>query len=249
MRTYGLIGKSLIHTKSPEIFGKIFADNNLHNCEYKLFPLNSVNELHDLLRINQSLAGLNVTIPFKTEIIGLLDEIDPIASKTGAVNTVKIHRLETKIVLKGYNTDTWGFEKAFTPYIRPYFNKALIIGTGGAAKAVAYVLTRMNISFSFVSRIPKGENQLGYNDLSKKIMESSQVIINTTPLGMFPEIENYPEIPYQHIVDKHLCFDLIYNPEETLFLKKGKDKGATITNGWHMLKYQAEKAWDIWNLE
>jgi shikimate dehydrogenase len=187
--------------------------------------------------------GLNVTIPYKESIMKYLSEIDEVAEKIGAVNTIKITE-DNELI--GYNTDAYGFEKSLVKLLESHHKQALILGTGGASKAVAYVLEKLNIEYKFVSRSPNAD-QLTYDSLNETILNESHLIINSTPLGTFPNIELTPDIPYNYLTKKHLLYDLIYNPEETIFLKQGRDKGAMIKNGSEMLKLQAEKSWEIWN--
>ena len=187
--------------------------------------------------------GFNVTIPYKGEIISLLDEIDDTANLIEAVNTVLI---DTNGRLKGFNTDIYGFENSFKPLLKPSHQKALILGTGGASRAIEFVLNKLNIEYKFVSRNPSGEHQFNYSELTKKVMNEFTIIINCTPLGTYPDIEKCPNIPYQFLTSDHFLYDLIYNPAESTFLKNGKKVNATIINGQQMLELQAEKAWDIW---
>jgi shikimate dehydrogenase len=187
---------------------------------------------------------MNVTIPFKEEVIQYLDKLDKTAKKIGAVNTIKVTK---KGNLKGYNSDIVGFEKSLLPIINKGHRRALILGTGGASKAIAYALKKNGIKFKFVSRNPKKKKEISYNDLTKKVLHKYQIIINSTPVGTSPNVDKYPDIPYQFLTKNHLLYDLIYNPEITTFLAKGRDKGADIKNGYEMLQLQAEESWYIWN--
>ena len=243
----GLIGFPLSHSFSQNYFrNKFNSDNNLQNFDYLNFPIKTINELPVVIEQNPELLGFNVTIPYKEQIIKYLDEIEPEAQKAGAVNTVKVIRnISDKYFLKGYNTDIYGFKQSLLPFLSRHHQKALILGTGGAAKAVAYVLKRLNLDFYFVSRNNKAGNILSYQQLTKDIIREHRLIINTTPLGMYPNIDTVPDIPYEWIDEKFLLYDLVYNPEETKFLKSGKEKGAKIINGYQMLVLQAEKAWEI----
>jgi shikimate dehydrogenase len=243
-KIYGLLGKNISYSFSKKYFTNKFKEANL-DCTYKNFDLNSINELPEILDANiDYLKGFNVTIPYKETIFKYLDEINQVAEDIGAVNCVKII---DKYYLKGFNTDAYGFENSLKPLLKKHHKKALILGTGGASKAIAYALEKLEISFKFVSRNPK-EKQISYADLSEEIIKSHHIIINTTPLGTKNNSESdYPNIPYEFITDEHLLFDLIYNPLETIFLKKGKEKGATVKNGLEMLELQAEKSWEIWN--
>ena len=250
MRTFGLIGFPLGHSFSQKYFSEKFKRENITDAEFKNFPLENINDFPKLIENNPSLRGLSVTIPHKQSIIKFLNEVDDVVKEVGAVNCVKIHRTSDigHRTSTGFNTDVFGFEKSLLPLLKSHHTKALILGTGGASKAVRYVLKKLGIEFSFVSRSEKpASNSYSYNDLSSEIISSHALIINTTPLGMFPDVNSCPPIPYQHLTEKHLLYDLIYNPEETLFLKKGKERGAQIKNGLEMLQLQADKAWEIWN--
>lgn len=246
MALYGLVGYPLEHSLSPEIFREIFSSEGRRDCSYRLFPLLSVNRIREWCEEHPDLKGFNVTIPHKTSVIKRLDAISPLAGQAAAVNTVRVQRTN-KLMLMGYNTDVPGFRLSLEPFLRPHHEKAMILGTGGSSRAVATALSDMGISYIFVSRKPAGQKTIGYDDLDKQSMEAHSLIVNCTPLGMFPDTGSCPAIPYQHIVEKHLCFDLVYNPEETLFLKKAKQMGATTVNGMAMLRIQAREAWKIWN--
>lgn len=237
---YGIIGYPLLLTFSPGYFTKKFEALGIGDT-YSKFPLASIQLVKGLLEQNPELKGLNVTIPYKQEIIPFLDELDDTALHIGAVNCIRIR--EGK--LKGYNTDTLGFTKTLKPVLKAQHTHALILGTGGASKAVAYSLKQLGISFRFVSRHKSAQN-LTYAELDEKVIAAHTLIINCTPLGMAPETEACPDLPYHLFGPGHLLYDLIYNPEETLFLKKGKAMGATIKNGYDMLIEQAEASWQIW---
>jgi shikimate dehydrogenase len=244
---YGLIGKSLSHSFSKRIFEKKFQKLNLNTCTYQLFELKSINDLQWLLLKENFLAGLNITIPYKEAIIPFLDEVDAAALEVGAVNTIKIHRQNGNIILKGFNTDVFGFKESLIEFIPDDFDQqALILGSGGASKAVAFVLDEIGIPFNIVSR---NKGNFTYSDLNKEVIAEHKLVINTTPLGMYPEVTSVPEIPYEHLSEEHFLFDLIYNPEETQFLLNGKNAGAKTKNGLQMLKLQADKAWEIWSEE
>ncbi|MFN4246467.1 MAG: shikimate dehydrogenase [Flavipsychrobacter sp.] len=236
---YGLIGYPLSHSFSPAYFNNKFATENIDG-RYDAYAIPSVEDLKTLLQEHPQLKGLNVTIPYKEQVLPLLNEIDAAAREIGAVNCIKIE--VGKLI--GYNTDHIGFVESLKPLLQPQHTHALILGTGGAAKAVMYALKQLGIKHKTVSRIG-GDMQ--YADVDEEIMDKYRLIINTTPLGMYPAINTAPEIPYQFIDSSHLLYDLVYNPEETLFLKKGKQKGATIKNGYEMLILQAEASWQIWN--
>ena len=243
MRKFGLIGKNISYSFSKTYFSKKFEKESIKDASYENFDLECIKEFNSVLKRNSELAGLNVTIPYKEEIIPFLNKLSKKAEKIGAVNTIKINKDGT---LKGYNTDCYGFKKSITPYLKKYHQKALILGTGGASIAIAFVLQELNIEYSFVSR-SKSCNYFAYGDLNFDILREYTVIINCSPVGTFPSLNECPHIPYQYLTKKHLLYDLIYNPSETLFLKKGKQQGAKICNGLKMLELQAEKAWKIWN--
>jgi len=245
MITYGLIGYPLLHSGSQIYFSGKFRKENIKGVRYKLFPLKEIRGLTTLLHDNPDLCGLNVTIPFKEKILPFLNWIDPVAKKIGAVNTVKIIRNAGSLILEGYNTDAGGFLDSIHP--AEYIN-ALILGTGGASKAVAFVLKNSGIKFLFVSRNKTGQEIIGYPDLSEEVIRKHQLIINTTPLGMVPDISSYPEIPYSFLTKDHVLYDLVYNPEETEFLKRGKARGTKVLNGRKMFYKQAELSYRIWEM-
>jgi shikimate dehydrogenase len=190
---------------------------------------------------------LNVTIPYKEQVIPFLDELNESAKEIGAVNTVKITRNGSEIHLKGFNTDTYGFETSLKPLLKPHHKKALILGTGGASKALKYVLNKLGVEFISASIEELKENEIRYEDIDDKMLKERLLIINATPLGTYPKVETYPNIPYLYITDKHLMFDLVYNPEITAFLRKGMNMGAATKNGYEMLQLQAKKSYEIWN--
>ena len=243
MAKFGLIGKNIDYSFSRGYFKNKFETENLSH-EYVNFDLNSITIFPDLIKNDSTIKGFNVTIPYKEQIIPYLDKLDKTAKKIGAVNTIKITK---KGNLKGYNTDYYGFRNSLKPLLRNQKYKALILGTGGASKAVAYALKKLNIPHKFVSRKAKKEFHLTYDSLDENIINSHQIIINCTPLGTFPDIKKYPLIPYHGITTNHILFDLIYNPAQTRFLKTGKLHGAKTINGLRMLELQAEKSWEIWN--
>jgi shikimate dehydrogenase len=239
---FGLIGKNIDYSFSKVYFTKKFKALKLDHYTYENFDFQEISELENVLKNNQNIKGFNVTIPYKEAIIPYVSAMDAIAKEIGAVNTIKI----TTEGIKGYNTDYYGFQKAIEPLLENHHTFALILGTGGASKAVAYVFKILGISYKFVSR--KAENdQFSYSNLNQKILDKYTIIVNCTPLGTYPNMERKPEIPYQYISPKHLLFDLIYNPEKTTFLLAGEAQGAQIKNGETMLEQQAEKAWEIWN--
>jgi len=236
---YGLIGYPLSHSFSPAYFNAKFAKHGI-DARYDTYAIESVSLLSELLQEHPHLKGLNVTIPYKEQVLPLLTDIDVAAREIGAVNCISIQDGK----LKGYNTDHMGFAESLQPLLQPQHTHALILGAGGAAKAVMYALRQLGIEYKIVSRTG-GDMQ--YADLDEEVMNKYKLIINTTPLGMHPAIDAAPEIPYQFIDSNHLLYDLVYNPEETLFLQKGKQQGATIKNGYEMLILQAEASWQIWN--
>lgn len=244
MKTYGLIGNPLTHSFSEAYFSEKFKREKICGVRYRNFPLADIHDFPHLLAAVPGLAGLNVTIPYKESVIPFLDELDPEAEAVGAVNVVCF--LPDRRT-RGYNTDVTGFRKALKPYLKPVHRKALILGTGGASRAVARVLEKMHISFLFVSRTPVNERQIGYVDLNEEIIRSHRLIVQTTPLGMAPDTGRCPPIPYHALGNDHLLFDLIYNPEVTRFMQKGAEQGAVVVNGLEMLKIQAEESWKLWN--
>lgn len=239
---FGLIGKNISYSFSRGYFTEKFKNLGLKNYSYENFDLQKIEEFKSLAANKTDIKGCNVTIPYKESIIPFLDELHPKAKKIGAVNT--IHFTKNKLI--GYNTDAYGFQKSIEPHIKKHHKKALILGTGGASKAVNYVLEEMGLECSFVSRSPK-KHQFNYIDLTKEIFSKYLVIVNCTPLGTHPNIERKPSIPYHFLTKKHLLFDLIYNPKKTAFLASGEKYGAHICNGQDMLENQAEEAWSIWN--
>lgn len=244
MRRFGLIGYPLSHSFSPAFFSEKFDKEGISDCSYEAFPIKSVEELTLLIANNPDLEGLNVTIPYKKEILTFLHQSTEAVKQTGACNCIKIRNQ----LLTGHNTDVTGFEKSLLSDLRPTHTKALILGTGGAAAAVEFVLKRLNIHFLFVSRKSQtGQKILTYKEISSKIIDEYKLIINTTPLGMYPDVNNCPGILYENLTKEHYLYDLIYNPAQTLFLKKGAEKGAVTKNGSDMLIIQAEESWKIWN--
>lgn len=241
---FGLIGKKLSHSFSADFFNKKFQKEGIDE-EYRLFPIPDIDDFPLLLALNPDLKGLNVTIPYKQQVIPFLSEISEEAKKIGAVNVIKIISENENITLKGYNTDVIGFRDSLIPLLHENVKEALILGTGGASKAVAYVLDSLGIKYTFVSRNPKA-GQIAYSSITPEIISKNLLIVNTTPLGMFPNIEEYPEIPYQYLTPEHICYDLIYNPAETQFMKNSALNGAQVKNGLEMLELQALAAWDIW---
>ncbi|MCB0586144.1 MAG: shikimate dehydrogenase [Phaeodactylibacter sp.] len=244
---YGLIGYPLSHSFSKRYFNEKFHREQKEGYYYELFPLKQISELPGLLNAHPNLQGLNVTIPYKQQVMDYLDELDAGAAAAGAVNTIKVADGR----LTGFNTDVYGFEWSLRQFlggsgVEVAGLKALVLGTGGAAKAVVYVLEKMGIGFQVVSRSKKPQGLI-YRELDETLMEEHRLIINTTPLGMSPQVAACPEIPYQYISRHHLLYDLVYNPEETAFMARGRQRGAVAQNGLQMLYLQAEKAWEIWN--
>ncbi|MBS1782445.1 MAG: shikimate dehydrogenase [Bacteroidetes bacterium] len=240
---YGLIGFPLGHSFSAAYFAEKFAKGKI-DAAYRLFPLPQMESLPALLQQFPALRGLNVTIPYKQQIFPFLDSIDDAAKQVGAVNCITIRQEK----LKGFNTDIIGFKNSLTPLLKAYHTHALILGTGGSAKAVQYVLQELNIAFTNVSRI-QSKNAILYADITPEIIQNHLLIINTTPVGMFPQSEVFPLLPYASLTNQHLLFDLVYNPDETMFLRQGKYYGAATKNGLEMLYIQAEASWEIWNSE
>ncbi len=245
MKKYGLLGHPLSHSFSKKYFSEKFEKENISDCSYELFDIETLNQLSEILKANPNLKGLNVTIPHKENILSYITDIDDNAKAIGAVNTLKFS--DNNNIIKGYNTDYYGFKKSLKPFLDINHERALILGTGGASKTVKYVLNELNIDCLMVSRNPKNDNEISYDDINEYVIKHHQIIINTTPVGMFPNTENFPEFNYNNLTPKHLLYDLIYNPAETIFLKKGKEKGSITINGLQMLKLQAEKSWEIWN--
>ena len=245
IQRFGLIGYPLSHSFSEKYFAAKFAAEGILGCAYRNYPIPEIAHLEGLLDDEPALRGLNVTIPYKERIIPYLDEIDGEARDVGAVNTVKITRAGGRLKLKGYNTDVYGFRESLYPILEGRNDQALILGTGGASKAVAYVLDQLGIKYQFVSR-KYTPGQLQYRDLCLAIIKNVTVIINTTPLGTYPDTSSFPDIPYDILTPEHLLYDLVYNPPETAFLRLGKQKGARIKNGREMLELQAERSWEIW---
>lgn len=241
IRKFGLIGYPLSHSFSPKYFKDKFEKEDIQNANYQLYPLEQINDFLSLK--TEGLEGLNVTIPYKELIIPFLDEIEEEAKKIMAINTIKFKNG----VLTGYNTDVYGFEKSLKDFLgEKIIKNALILGTGGASKAVEFVLKKMNIQCQKISRGPDFKK---YEELTENDITAAELIVNTSPLGMYPLLNKCPDIPYKAIGSKHYLFDLIYNPEKSLFLKRGESNGASTKNGRDMLIFQAEKSWEIWNNE
>jgi shikimate dehydrogenase len=246
MKKYGLIGFPLTHSFSKRYFTEKFEAENI-NSTYDNFEIDNISKFPEIVKNNPELIGLNVTIPYKEQVIPFLDDLNESAKEIGAVNTVKIIRNGSGVYLKGFNTDTFGFETSLKPLLKPYHKKALILGTGGASKALKYVLNNLEIDFVSASIEELKENEIRYEVIDKEMMKERLLIINATPLGTYPKVETYPNIPYLYLTEKHLLFDLVYNPEISAFLRKGIDMGATTKNGYEMLLLQAKKSYEIWN--
>lgn len=246
MNTYGLIGYPLGHSFSRGYFTDFFASQGI-NAEYKNFEIPHIELLNEVIKSEQSLCGFNVTIPYKQQIIDLIDNLDDAAKAIGAVNVVKVIRRDEYTYLEGYNTDHIGFSKTIYPLLKAHHTHALILGTGGASKAVNYALQMLGIETQFVSRTARN-GIISYKELTPELMAQYTVIINTTPLGMHPNTEECPPLDYALIGKQHLLYDVIYNPEKTIFLEHGERAGATICNGMGMLIEQAKAAWDIWSM-
>lgn len=246
MDKYGLIGFPLGHSFSKGFFNEKFQTENI-DAEYTNYELPSIENFLDVIHHTTNLKGLNVTIPYKQQIIPYLDDLDKDTKEIGAVNVIKfVPQPEGKVLLVGYNSDIIGFTQSLKPLLQPIHRKALILGTGGASKAVYYGLKKLGIESLFVSREKKNSSTLTYNELTTEIINTYNIIINTTPVGMFPHVDTCPSIPYEYLTSNHLLYDLTYNPDETLFMKRGKQQGATVKNGLEMLLLQALAAWEIW---
>jgi shikimate dehydrogenase len=246
MIRYGLIGFPINHSFSTAYFAKKFLSEGLTEYRYDLFPMESADGLSALIVENPELRGLNVTIPHKVAVMKFLHNLDPIAEAVGAVNTIDIIHTKNKIILKGYNTDVTGFEASLIPFLKHWHKKALVLGTGGASKAVKYVLDKLGIAATFVSRQPVSKGQLSYLEINREIIEAHPLIIQTTPLGKYPDTETCPPIPYHYLTPGHLLFDLNYNPEITKFLSLGLKYGTDVKNGLKMLHLQADASWNLW---
>jgi shikimate dehydrogenase len=260
MKQYGLIGYPLSHSFSKKYFADKFEKEHITDSEYHLFPIEHITELPALLKKHPGLCGLNVTIPHKQSVLKYLDWIEDDAKRIGAVNCIRIRAEspvdacfdgEVGIVghdfrLEGFNTDLYGFEMSLKPLLKDRHDHALVLGDGGAAQAIKCVLENLGITYTVVTRRPQ-EGGILFTDISSKNIRDNLLIINTTPLGMSPHMDEYPPIPYEAITDDHLLYDLVYNPEKTIFLQKGEEQGAMIKNGLEMLILQAEKSWEIWN--
>ena len=243
MKQYGLIGKSLSHSFSAKYFTTKFEQEGITDCSFDLFELEDIEQVKDLLKNNPDLKGFSVTIPYKEAILPYLDEMNEVVEDIGACNCVKVE--DGKLI--GYNTDIDGFMSSFLAVMEMHHDSSIVLGNGGAAKAVIHSLEQWSLDPLVVARNPKNENELPWNELTEEMVNQHKIIINTTPVGMFPNVDECPDIPYAGIDRFHLVYDLIYNPEKTLFLEKAEQQDATIKNGMEMLEQQAETAWIIWN--
>jgi len=244
MRLFGLIGFPLGHSFSQKFFTEKFEREGIKNCSYQNFPLSSIDQLKDLLATHPNLEGFNITIPYKEQVFPFIDQQTDAVQKIGACNCVRI--VDGQLI--GYNTDVKGFEVSLRKKLQPKHNTALVLGTGGAAKAVVYALQQLNISYKIVSRKTNPEaNVISYAELTHDVIAAHKLIVNTTPLGTYPNVNECADIPYEALTPDHYLFDLVYNPSKTLFLQKGEAQGATIENGHEMLEIQAEESWKIWN--
>ncbi|MFN3918087.1 MAG: shikimate dehydrogenase family protein [Flavobacteriales bacterium] len=246
MSLFGLVGKSLAHSFSKSYFEEKFKREGLSNFRYENFELSSAHQIHSLVAANSDLIGFNVTIPYKEKIISALSEVTMEAKEIGAVNTVKLERASGEVKLIGHNTDYWGFHQSVKPFLEGKHERCLILGAGGVSKAVVYVLGRLGISTLLVSRT-KINSGITYQQLNEYVLKYHLMVVNTTPVGMYPNISECVEFPFEFLTDQHLVVDLIYNPVETVFLKESKQRGAKTLNGMPMLIHQAERSWSIWN--
>jgi shikimate dehydrogenase len=240
-KRYGLIGQSLGHSFSQSFFQNKFEKEGIQ-ARYDNFEIQQVDGILELI-LNEGLSGLNVTIPYKEQVMGLLDELDDVAQEIGAVNTIQIHQGKTK----GFNTDAYGFQQSIKPFFRNIHERALILGTGGASKAVAYTLENLGVEVYYLSRDPRNNNEFHYTDANSIMINSFKLLVNTTPLGTYPNVDEVPPIPLDAFTPDHLVIDLIYNPEKTRLLAAAEAQGSDILNGLSMLKHQALKSWEIWN--
>lgn len=246
MRKFGLIGFPLGHSFSKQYFTDKFEREQISDCEYRNYPVASLEELPGIVRNNPELCGLNVTIPYKTEILHYVDQTEPVVKEIGAANVLKITRKGPVIRINAFNSDISGIRDSVSPLLTGKEKKAMILGTGGSSRAVCYILEKLGLEIIRVSRTGS-DATLSYREVNSDIIESSDLIVNTTPLGMYPDISSKPEIDYSLLNEKHILFDLVYNPELTSFLRMGKERGCRIISGLKMLYSQAERSWEIWN--
>jgi shikimate dehydrogenase len=246
MRKFGLIGYPLGHSFSKKHFNDKFAREGIYDCYYENFPINSLEHFSGLISDDEELCGLNVTIPYKTDILRFVDVIEPGIEEIGAINVLKIIRLKGRIRIYGYNSDVKGIKDSIMPFLDRKVKNAIILGTGGSSRAVSYTLRNLGIKVTLVSRSRK-PGTIRYPDITSELLKETHIIINTTPLGMYPDILTKPEIDYDKLNKNHILFDLVYNPEVTSFLMMGKERGCKIITGLKMLYSQAERSWEIWN--
>lgn len=247
MKQYGLIGHPLGHSFSRSFFTEKFAQEGI-DAEYLNFDIDSIEQLPQLLEEHPQLCGFNVTIPYKQQVMQYLDELSDEAREIGAVNVVRVMRSSDNTVLKGFNSDIIGFMDSIRPLLKPHHRRALILGTGGASKAIRVGLERLGLEWRYVSRTAR-DGQFTYADITPEVLEEYTVIVNCSPLGMSPRIDSCPELPYRSLTSQHLLYDLVYNPEQTLFMRQGRRQGATVKNGLEMLHLQALASWKFWNSE
>jgi len=248
MKRYGLLGYPLTHSFSKRYFTEKFETEKIDST-YQNFEIDNIDKFPEVIKNNPEIIGLNVTIPYKELVIPYLDELNDSANEIKAVNTIRVTKTKSGVHLKGFNTDTYGFESALKPVLKDYHKKALILGAGGASKALKYVLNKLKIEFVSASIEELKEKEIRYEDINEQMIAERLLIINATPLGTYPKVDASPNIPYEFITDKHLLFDLVYNPEVTRFMAKGMKKGAAVKNGYEMLLGQAIRAYEIWNNE
>jgi shikimate dehydrogenase len=248
MKTYGLVGYPLGHSFSKKFFTEKFNNEGLSDCQYLNFELDTIAKFPSIFKGNENICGLNCTIPYKQQVMQYLDEIDEETKIVGAVNTIKPIRIDGNLRLKGFNTDIIGFERSLRPMLSEKHTKALILGTGGASKAIKHILSKLGIDFISASIEEElFENEIRYEQITGEVISERRVIINATPLGTYPKVDNCPNLAYEYLTSEHVLFDLVYNPEVTLFMKKGMERGAKVKNGLEMLHEQAIAAWEIWN--
>jgi len=245
MKKYGLLGYPLTHSFSKQFFTEKFQKERI-DSEYLNFEIKSVDQVSKIIEDHPDLAGLNVTIPYKEVIIPFLNDLHPEAKEISAVNTIRIARRQGEVHLTGFNTDIWGFEQSLNPLLKSHHKNALILGTGGASKAIQHVLKKLGINFLTATTRTPSVKSISYSDITKQLISDFTLIINTTPLGTYPNTSTFPDIPYEYLSTHHLLYDLVYNPQITIFLEKGKEQGAVIKNGYEMLILQALKSYEIW---
>lgn len=247
MRKFGLVGYPLTHSWSKKYFQEKFNNKNINDASYELYPINSVENIFRLIFNDKSIVGLNVTIPYKEKIIPFLNEFSDEVKKTKAANTLKIEHYEDEVSIKAYNTDVFGFEESIKDVLDSGLKNVLVLGTGGASKAVVHVLNKYGTDYTLVSRLKKNSKTIIYHELNPAVISKFDMIVNTTPVGMYPNSGEKPQVPYHALGSDQILYDLVYNPEKSLFLKEGEKKGCKTFNGLKMLHLQAEKSWEIWN--